>query len=239
MLQATQFVNLTAVSIGSTYKKYIDLVNSNVKPPVPLQAEQIHIRAMYVLNDFPNSLGGCFDRAELAKIVDLFPDTPVLIGHDKSALPVARIFWAETVEKEERLWVKCYFFWPRGVDYAERLRINIDSGIYKECSVSFLYEQPECSACGGDYRTCGHADSRDSYYYYRGIRKILETSLVYRGAVSGTYLTNQFGEKTGARLLVSSIESSTDWPADEAAVAGRIALKINGRRYFGQVEPGR
>jgi len=239
MLQATQFVNLTAVPIGSNHKKYIDLVNSNVKPPVPLQVEQIHIRAMYVLNDFPNSFGGCFDRAELAKIVDLFPDTPVLIGHDKSALPVARIFWAETVEEEERLWVKCYFFWPRGVDYAERLRINIDSGIYKECSVSFHYEFPECSACGGDFRICGHADSRDSYYYYRGIRKILETSLVYRGAVPGTHLTNQFVEKTGPRLVIRPSGSSADLPGDEAEAAGRIAVKINGRRYFGLEAPGR
>ncbi len=234
MLKATQIVNLTATPIGSTDSKYIDLLNKNIKPPVPLELKRIHIRAMFVVNDSPNSFGGCFDRADLTQITELFIDTPVLIGHDKSALPVARIFWAETVQAGERLWVKCYFFWPREVDYSDRLRINIDSGIYKECSVSFLYDHPECSACGGDFRICGHAGSRETHYYYKGVQKILETSLVYRGAVPGTHLTNQLVEKP-ERFAVVGSSINTASPAESAAMGSKhINLKINGRRYFAQ-----
>ena len=144
---------------------------------------------MYIISDSINSYGGRFDRTDLPAMAGLFIDSPVLIGHDKSGLPVARNFWAETVEKDGRLWIKSYFYWPKHAEGASKLALNIDAGIYKECSVSFVYALPECSACGKDIRSCGHQVSADVFFYYRGIEKILETSLVYRGAIPDTAIT--------------------------------------------------
>jgi hypothetical protein len=190
-INALQTARLSASVVESNLQKYVDLINSNIKPPVKLAPTDIFVRAMYIISDGVNSYGGRFDRADLPQIAGLFIDSPVLIGHDKSGLPVARNFWAETIEKGDQLWVKCYFYWLRGADGSSRLKANIDSGIYKECSVSFTYTCPECSACGKDIRFCGHQVTEDIFFYYRGVDKVLETSLVYRGSIPGTSITDK------------------------------------------------
>ena len=193
-INAIQSAQLSAAVIDKNLGKYVDLINANIKPPVPVTAGDIHIRAMYIISDAINSYGGRFDRADLPDIARLFADSPVLIGHDKSGLPVARNFWAEVVEKGDQLWIKCYFYWLSGADGANRLKLNIDSGIYKECSVSFTYSYPECSACGKDIRFCGHQAGDGTFFYYRGVEKVLETSLVYRGSIPGTSITDKLAQ---------------------------------------------
>jgi len=190
-IKALQTTELSASVINKDLQTYVDLINRNIKPPVPLEASQVIIRAMYIVSDAINSYQGRFDRSDLPAIAKLFIDSPVLIGHNKSGLPVARNFWAETVEKDGQLWIKSYFYWLKDVDGADRLRLNIDSGIYKECSVSFTYTVPECSACGKDIRFCGHQVGDSLFFYYRGVENILETSLVYRGSVPDTSMTDQ------------------------------------------------
>jgi len=191
IIEAIQTAELSASIINGGLQKYIDLINDNIHPPVPVAADDVLIRAMYIINDSINSYGGKFDRVDLPRIAALFIDSPVLIGHDKSGLPVARNFWAETVEKDDKLWIKSYFYWLKKSDTADRLKLNIDSGIHKECSVSFTYNLPECSACGQDIRYCGHQVSQDVHFIYRGVEKILETSLVYRGSIPDTHLTDR------------------------------------------------
>ncbi len=194
-INALQTAELSAAVVNNNFERYVDLINENIKPPVPVTVDNVIIRAMYIISDETNSYGGKFDRSDLPDIARLFIDSPVMIGHDKSGLPVARNFWAETVEKGDRLWVKSYFYWLKNAEGSEKLRLNIDSGIYKECSVSFIYGLPECSACGGDIRECGHQISDDIFFYYRNVEKILETSLVYRGSIPDTTLTDQLAHK--------------------------------------------
>lgn len=190
-INAHQIAELSASVINNNLQRYVDLINENIKPPVPLKVTDVYIRAMYIISDNINSYGGKFDRADLPSIAKLFFDSPVLIGHDKSGLPVARNFWAETVEKGDSLWIKSYFYWLKEAEGSTKLKLNIDSGIYKECSVSFTYGFPECSACGGDIRHCGHQISREVTFFYRDVEKILETSLVYRGSIPDTAMTDQ------------------------------------------------
>jgi hypothetical protein len=191
LINALQTCELTASVVENGNQAYIDLINKHIKPPVPVAASDVNIRAMYIISDSINSYGGRFDRTDLPQIARMFIDSPVMIGHDKSGLPVARNFWAETIEKDDQLWVKCYFYWLKEADGADRLKLNIDSGIYKECSVSFTYTFPECSACGKDIRYCGHQVGGDIHFIYRGIEKVLETSLVYRGSIPGTSITDK------------------------------------------------
>jgi hypothetical protein len=232
-IKAIQLAELSAIQVTNNLQKYIDLINANIRPPVAIKPEDVFIRAMHIISDSVNAYGGRFDRVELPNIARLFIDSPVLIGHDKSGLPVARNFWAETIEKDGRLWVKSYFYWLKQAESAERLALNIDAGIYKECSVSFVYDIPECSACGGDIRTCGHQVSKDVFFYYRGVEKVLETSLVYRGAVPGTSITDQLSVKSPGQNLYRLIPKSHCF--DKSILVDRsrnIKARINKREFI-------
>jgi hypothetical protein len=232
-LKAVQVAELSTQPIEHNLQKYSDLINANVKPPVAVKPGDIYIRAMYIISDSINAYGGKFDRVDLPNIARMFIDSPVMIGHDKTGLPVARNFWAETIEKDGRLWVKSYFYWLRQTEGAERLALNIDAGIYKECSVGFVYDIPECSACGGDIRVCGHQISRDVFFYYRGVEKVLETSLVYRGAVPGTSITDQLSAHTltpGCYRITPRAGSFISAISDNQSAI--ISARLNNRNFI-------
>jgi len=99
----------------------------------------------------------------------------------------------------EETWLAVHFYWLAESDGAGNLLKNIDGGIYKEVSAAFLFELPECSICGRDVRICEHIPFRryaipngslqPAFFWYRNVTKLLETSLVYRGAVPGTKIT--------------------------------------------------
>jgi len=177
------------------------LINTRIKPPLPVKKEDIYIRAMYLVSDQVNSFGGCFPLEEHPKLAELLVDSPVLIGHSKERLPIARNFKADLVEKDGANWIKVYFYWLKNSPEAESLKENIDHGIYKECSIGFSFEFPECSICKQDMRKCQHIPFRtyqdangeqtQAHFNYRNIIRVHETSLVYRGAVFGTSMTNE------------------------------------------------
>ncbi|HWR81787.1 MAG TPA: hypothetical protein VN285_00640 [Candidatus Deferrimicrobium sp.] len=187
----------------------VDLINRNIKPPKPIDGTDLYIAAMYVVSDEVNSFGGRFPNEEHERLAQLLVDSPVLVGHRKDTLPIGRNFHAAVVDQGGKGWVKSYFYWLKSAIGAEELRKNIDGGIYKECSIGFTFLLPECSICGKDIRTCPHepfqkyAVSRSgneidqstvAHFNYRQIVRVLETSLVYRGAVEGTKVTRELAE---------------------------------------------
>ena len=177
------------------------LINTRIKPPLPVKKEDLYIRAMYLVSDEVNSFGGCFPVDEHPRLAELLVDSPVLVGHSKERLPIARNFKADLVEKDGVNWIKVYFYWLKNSPEAESLKENIDHGIYKECSIGFSFEFPECSICKQDMRRCQHIPFRpyqdangeqtQAHFNYRNIIRVHETSLVYRGAVFGTSMTNE------------------------------------------------
>ena len=179
----------------------VPLINSHIKPPVPVEKNKIFIRAMFLVSDEVNSYGGCFPSDEHPKLASLLIDTPVLIGHKKDKLPIARNFKADLVTKDGTHWIKAWFYWLKSSEKAFSLKENIDHGIYKECSIGFSFEFPECSICGEDMRRCQHIPFKSypdkegkqvqAYFNYRKINKVLETSLVYRGATPNTSISNE------------------------------------------------
>ncbi|UCC79012.1 MAG: hypothetical protein JSW64_12140 [Candidatus Zixiibacteriota bacterium] len=176
----------------------INRINEVIKPPRLATENNVNIRAMYLLNDLVNSHGGRFERDELSALCELILDTPVMIGHNRAEAPMARTFHAELEEKGDVIWLKSYFYWPsREEGAADEILDKIDSGILKECSISFVYTFPQCSVCSEDMRKCPHDISLSSdenarqYFFYRGIKEVLETSLVYKGSVKGTFVTDR------------------------------------------------
>ena len=178
----------------------IELINQNINPPSPIVETDVYIRAMYVVSDEVNSFGGRFPVEEHEQLSKLLVDSPVMVGHRKDKLPIARNFHATVVDRDGRSWVKCYFYWLKSALKADDLRENIDGGIYKECSIGFTFAFPECSICGKDIRSCEH-ESFSKYnlsdgeivchFNYRRIERVLETSLVYRGALPDTSVSKE------------------------------------------------
>jgi hypothetical protein len=210
----------------------VDLINHNIKPPIPIEASDVYIRAMYIVSDQVNSFGGRFPKDEHEHLAELLIDSPVLIGHRKDKLPVGRTFHAESVIRDGQPWVKGYFYWLRSTVDSGQLRDNIDGGIYKECSVAFTFGLPECSICGRDIRRCGHepqevyeidGEERRCHFNYRKIERVLETSLVYRGAVPRTMIARELAE--------SSATDAADDGVEPEVINGVDELK-EGRRYL-------
>ncbi|MDD4050775.1 MAG: hypothetical protein PHR28_02595 [candidate division Zixibacteria bacterium] len=184
----------------------VDEINRVVNPPKPVGADEVYIRAMYIVSDQVNSQGGRFAEEEIDRLTELLIDAPVMVGHRRDSLPLARNFKAVKIRTDDRVWVKSYFYWMKESDGAEALKNNIDGGIYKECSISFLFLFPECSICGRDIRQCHHVPFNEyetasggkeiAHFLYRRIEKVLETSLVFRGSVADTRITDKLSSET-------------------------------------------
>lgn len=211
----------------------IGRINETVNPPKPATPEKVNIRAMYIVNDRINSHGGRFRRADLIRICGLLEDTPVLIGHNRSAAPLARNFHAELEQKDGALWVKSYFYWPRVPDgQNDALLDRIDSGVLKECSISFIYSYPECSRCGRDIRTCPHeierhngGDLSGTHFIYGDISQILETSLVYKGSIRGTHLSDRLSHDVRAGITLRVNGRQLDIPVNEkSGLSTRVSV---------------
>ena len=197
----------------------IEEINRSIQPPRPVGAGDVHIRAMYIVSDQVNGQGGRFADEELDRLTTLLVDSPVMVGHQRDSLPVARTFKAVRVVDDDRTWIKSYFYWMKNSEGAEDLRNNIDGGIYKECSISFLFEFPECSVCGQDIRKCRHVPFEEyedesgqkaiAHFTYRNIIRVLETSLVFRGAVPDTKITDRLDSDGAGNRILETVLTAT------------------------------
>ncbi|NLI15719.1 MAG: hypothetical protein GX409_05465 [candidate division Zixibacteria bacterium] len=78
-IKAVQSAELSATPIANNLQRYCDLINSNIRPPVPVKPDDIYIRAMFIISDGVNAYGGKFDRVDMPEIARRFVDSPVLI----------------------------------------------------------------------------------------------------------------------------------------------------------------
>ncbi len=228
----------------------VDEINQRIQPPRSVKPNDVHIRAMYIVSDQINSQGGRFAAEELERLTELLTDSPVMVGHQRDSLPVARTFMAAKVEIDGRVWIKSYFYWIKEGAGAELLRSNIDGGIYKECSISFLFQLPECSVCGRDIRHCRHIPFQEyevepgrkeiAHFLYRQVEKVLETSLVFRGAIPDTRITDQLSPRDGDHDLAGRHQSETSFSKTVATSAeppgdctwGRATLRFTPLKCF-------
>ena len=202
----------TACDTAEDKQQLVDEINRVAQPPQPVTVDTVYIGLLHAASNEINLQGGCFEAAELTQLSELIVDAPVMVGHQKQELPIGRVFRGEVVHRNGVPWLQAYFYWHRDQCDADALKAGIDAGIYKECSLGFLYGKPECCICREDMRHCRHRTNeivrlggRDvrAFYYYKQIEKVLEVSLVYRGAVPGTRVST---------LAVNADESTTGDP---------------------------
>jgi len=166
-------------------------------PPAPVAQKDVFVRRCRLAGDAVDAYHGCFRTADLPKLLAMIQGAPLLVGHDKRSLGVARFFGGaieeQTVGGQRHNYIVPKFYWLRGHSSADDLRVALDGGLYNEASISFAYLKPACSVCGEDIRTCDHLPGAPApegqgtiFYYYDDVVAVLEGSLVYRGAEPGT-----------------------------------------------------
>jgi len=208
-----------------------------------LRADQVYIRSMYLCSDkLCRQDWGRFSPEALHQICRLVVGQSVIVGHDRSRLPIARFFEAEVVRREDDPvddegrpvhWVRAWFYWLRETSGAKDLLLNIDGGIYREASISWRYRRARCSVCQGLIQECPHVPGRmydgcQCTFLIEEVEEVLEGSIVYKGAESKTRFEGRSAradEHPGARLEKVS-ETPEAWACEPLErIARRLALQ--------------
>ena len=213
----------------------IEAIKSLKNPPlVELTLDDVYIRKVRLAGDRIDAYGGRFRTESLPALLKMTRGLPLLIGHRKDTLGVARFFNGTIEEYNGAHYIVPNFYWLKKHSQAEDLRISIDGGLVTQASISFAFKRPTCSVCGEDIRTCIHKVGRTymgttepCFYYYDEVDRINEGSLVYKSAEPGTGVElnlksegfsprEKFRLKFGGKMfLAAPIENSPTQPMVE------------------------
>lgn len=186
----------SSISLFDVEANHLEKINNlSPSPPVEVQQDHIHVRAMKLTGDKLNSQLGRFHTEDLSSLAEMTVGAPVLIGHNKGGAPIARFFDGKA---QDGFTINAFYF-PRGT-VGNELANNIDMGIFSEASISFTCEKLACSECDNDIRMpkCSHMPGKDGvFYWYEQIGRVLEGSIVYRGAHPDTGMVRDFVQLSG------------------------------------------
>jgi hypothetical protein len=156
--------------------------------------DDVHIRSLRLAGDTVNMQFGRFRTKDLPILLAMTDGAPVMTGHRKDKLPIGRLFGGDIVERNGINFIRPNIFWSAKLEEGEKLRVNIDHGIYNEASINIFFNKPTCSICGEDIRNsekCEHLpgkkyDDELCFFWYDEVKKVGEGSIVYRGSQEGT-----------------------------------------------------
>lgn len=147
-----------------------------------------------------------FPEEELERINDLVPGRPLMERHDlRGTLPRGRFYRSALHREGEVVSVRPEVYVLRTADNQDFI-LNIEGGVYRETSIGFSFQMPECSVCGKDLRTCDHVPGRTygdaaCHFIMRGVLEVAEGSVVS----SGSQGTGFVREDRDAPLLESLV----------------------------------
>jgi hypothetical protein len=128
-----------------------------------------------------------FPEEELARINALVPGRPLMERHDlRGSLPRGTFFRSVLHQDGERVAVRPDVYVLRTRENADFI-LNIEGGVYRETSIGFSFQTPECSICALDLRTCDHVPGRSygddtCHYIMREVLEVIEGSVVPSGS---------------------------------------------------------
>lgn len=153
----------------------------------PLAAQEF---AVFTLDLCHNQVDRHFSRfpvEELEKINAMTPGRPLMERHDlRGSLPRGTFFRSQLHHDNARVTVRPDVYVLRTRDNEDFI-LNIEGGVYRETSIGFSFETPECSVCGKDLRTCDHIPGRSygddtCHYVMRNVLEVIEGSVVSSGS---------------------------------------------------------
>lgn len=128
-----------------------------------------------------------FPEEELERINELVPGRPLMERHDlRGTLPRGRFFRSTLHHEGEVISVRPEVYVLRTAENDDFI-LNIEGGVYRETSIGFSFQMPECSVCGKDLRTCDHVPGRTygdaaCHFIMRGVLEVAEGSVVSSGS---------------------------------------------------------
>lgn len=152
----------------------------------PLTRNDVAIFSMELCNNQVDKHYSRFPEAELAKINRMVVGRPLMQNHDLRTLPRGTFFGSQIKSVGNRMTVcpDAYIARTRG---NEDFIKNLESGVYRMTSIGFMFSKPECSICGGDYRSCSHnaGERYDTptgksvcHYVMHNVTEVIEGSIV-------------------------------------------------------------
>lgn len=104
--------------------------------------DDIYVRSMWLAStQHVASDGMRFSREALEQVARLSVGKSVIVGHDKTSAPIARIYHAIVTERSgyAEPWVRAWFYWPRSINTVNGINIRdaIDYRVWKGVSLSF------------------------------------------------------------------------------------------------------
>ena len=157
----------------------------------PLAEDEYAVFSLDLCHDQVDRHFSRFPAEELEKINRMVVGRPLMERHDlRGSLPRGTFFRSELVREESnggaRMVVRPDVYVLRSRENADFI-LNIEGGVYRETSIGFSFETPECSVCGKDLRTCDHIPGRtyggaSCHYIMRGILDVIEGSVVPAGS---------------------------------------------------------
>ena len=123
----------------------------------PLARGDVAIFTLDLCNDQIDHHFSRFPIEELNRINDLVVGRPMCERHDTHGeLPRGTFFRSRLWQEENGITsVRPDVYVLRTAGNADFIE-NIEGGVYRETSIGFAFELPECSVCGKDVRTCDH-----------------------------------------------------------------------------------
>ncbi len=159
-----------------------------------------------------------FPEEELETINALTPGRPLMERHDlRGSLPRGVFFRSRLHRENGRVSVRPEVYVLRTPENAGFIR-HIEGGVYRETSIGFAFQKPECVICAQDIRRCGHTpgqtyDGVTCHYLMRGVKEVIEGSVVPAGS-QGT----GFVARGGVDAEAPTLAMARRW-ADPAALA--------------------
>ena len=182
----------------------------------PLAAEEL---AVFTLDLCHNQVDRHFSRfpdEELDVINAMTPGRPLMERHDlRGSLPRGTFFRSAVHREGEKKTVRPEVYVLRTRENEDFI-LNIEGGVYRETSIGFSFELPECSICGKDLRTCDHVPGRSygdaqCHYIMRNVLEVIEGSVVPSGSQGTGFVSLQRGQHEMEQLK----------PLQDALDAGR------------------
>lgn len=149
----------------------------------PLTIDEIAVFTLDLCNNQVDRHHSRFPDDELARINQLIVGRPLIERHDlRGALPRGTFFRSRLHRDGNCLSVRPDVYVLRTSENAAFIR-NIEGGVYRETSIGFAFQVPECSICGKHVHTCGHVPGREyngalCHFLLRGVVDVLEGSVV-------------------------------------------------------------
>jgi hypothetical protein len=153
----------------------------------PLGQDEI---AVFTLDLCHNQIDRHFSRFpedELEKINGMVPGRPLMERHDlRGSLPRGTFFRSNVHRDGPKMSVRPDVYVLR-TNENEDFILNIEGGVYRETSIGFSFQTPECSICAKDLRTCDHVPGRSygpdiCHYVMRDVLEVIEGSVVPSGS---------------------------------------------------------